>query len=43
MSEPADFSQLDDPAFLDERARLRDRLEHVPENESRPRQARAAV
>ena len=32
MSEPADFTQLDDPAFLDERARLRDRLEHVPEN-----------
>jgi hypothetical protein len=32
MSEPADFSQLDDPAFLDERARLRDRLEHVPKN-----------
>jgi hypothetical protein len=32
MSEPADFSQLDDPAFLDERARLRDRLEHVPQN-----------
>jgi hypothetical protein len=32
MSEPADFSELDDPAFLDERARLRERLEHVPEN-----------
>ena len=32
MSEPADFTQLDAPAFLDERARLRDRLEHVPEN-----------
>ena len=31
--EPADFfSQLDDPAFLAERARLRSRLEHVPEN-----------
>jgi hypothetical protein len=32
MSEPADFSQLDDPAFLVERARLREQLEHVPEN-----------
>lgn len=32
MSEPAYFTQLDDPAFLDQRARLRDRLEHVPEN-----------
>jgi hypothetical protein len=31
--EPADFfHQLDDPAFLAERARLRSRLEHVPEN-----------
>jgi hypothetical protein len=31
--EPADFFyQLDDPAFLAERARLRSRLEHVPEN-----------
>jgi hypothetical protein len=31
--EPGDFFyQLDDPAFLAERARLRSRLEHVPEN-----------
>jgi hypothetical protein len=31
--EPADFFyQLDDPAFLAERARVRSRLEHVPEN-----------
>ena len=30
--EPADFTRLDDPAFLAERARLRDRLEHVPDN-----------
>src|ERR1700683_2669073 len=30
--EPADFFyQLDDPAFLAERARLRSRLEHLPE------------
>ena len=37
--EPADFfHQLDDPAFLAERARLRSRLEHVPENSvGRPR------
>lgn len=27
-----DFSYLDDPAFLDERARVRSLLEHVPEN-----------
>jgi hypothetical protein len=37
--EPGDFFyQLDDPAFLAERARLRSRLEHVPENAiGRPR------
>jgi hypothetical protein len=37
--EPVDFFyQLDDPAFLAERARLRSRLEHVPENAvGRPR------
>jgi hypothetical protein len=36
--EPADFNQLDDPAFLAERARLRHRLAHVPENAAgRPR------
>jgi hypothetical protein len=32
MSKPADFSQLDDPAFLEERARLREQLEHVPQS-----------
>jgi hypothetical protein len=32
MSEAADFRQLDDPAFLAERARLRGLLEHVPTN-----------
>jgi hypothetical protein len=32
MSEPADFRQLDDPAFLAERARVRGLLEHVPTN-----------
>jgi hypothetical protein len=31
-NEPSDFTQLDDPAFLDERARLRGLLEHEPEN-----------
>src|SRR6201996_3129436 len=37
--EPSDFFyQLDDPAFLAERARVRSRLEHVPENSvGRPR------
>ena len=30
--EPSDYTQLDDPAFLDERARVRERLEHEPEN-----------
>jgi hypothetical protein len=29
---PPDFTKLDDPAFLAERARLRARLEHVPDN-----------
>jgi hypothetical protein len=32
QSEREDFSHLDDPAFLAERARLRERLAHVPEN-----------
>jgi hypothetical protein len=32
MSERADFSELDDPTFLDQRARLRERLEHVSQN-----------
>jgi hypothetical protein len=31
-SDSGDFRHLDDPTFLDERARLRERLEHVPEN-----------
>jgi len=29
---PSDFAHLDDPAFLDERARVRGLLEHEPEN-----------
>jgi hypothetical protein len=28
----ADFTRLDDPSFLDERARVRGLLEHEPEN-----------
>jgi hypothetical protein len=31
-SEPDDFTKLDDPAFLAERARIRGLLEHRPEN-----------
>jgi len=34
MTEPASFTHLDDLAFLDERARLRGRLERMPENAS---------
>jgi hypothetical protein len=34
MTELASFTHLDDPAFLDERARLRRRLERMPENDS---------
>jgi hypothetical protein len=34
MTKPASFTHLDDPAFLDERARLRGRLERMPENAS---------
>jgi hypothetical protein len=30
--EPADFTRLDDPAFLAERARVRGQLEQVPDN-----------
>jgi hypothetical protein len=32
LHEPSDYTHLDDPAFLDERARIRERLEHEPEN-----------
>ena len=32
MSEPTDFTHLDDRAFLDERARLHRRLEQAAEN-----------
>jgi hypothetical protein len=30
--EPPDYTRLDDPAFLDERARVRERLEHEPQD-----------
>jgi hypothetical protein len=32
MSEPTDFTHLDDPAFLNKRACLRGRLQQLPEN-----------
>jgi hypothetical protein len=32
LDESSDPTQLDDTAFLDERARVRGRLEHEPEN-----------
>ena len=31
-SQPGDFTQLDDPAFLAERARVRQLLGHQPDN-----------
>lgn len=34
MSDPDDLSQLDDLAFLAERRRVRDELEHAPENQA---------
>jgi hypothetical protein len=36
MSESDDFSQLGDPEFLAERRRVREELEHTPENELSP-------
>ncbi len=37
MSDSNDeFSELDDVAFLDERRRVREALEHVPEHEQDP-------
>jgi hypothetical protein len=38
MSEVGEFSQLDDPAFLAERRRVREELEGVPEHEQDPEQ-----
>jgi len=34
MSEPTDFTHLDDPTFLDQRSRLHRWLQHLPENAS---------
>jgi hypothetical protein len=34
MSKPSDFTHLDDPAFLDERARLHGRLVRMPDDAS---------
>jgi hypothetical protein len=31
-----EFAQLDDPAFLAERSRVREELEHAPEQEASP-------
>ena len=36
MTSDEDFSQLDDPAFIDERRRVREALEHAPEHEVSP-------
>ena len=36
MSDRDDFSHLDDLAFLAERRRVRDELEHTPENQASP-------
>jgi len=33
MSDSDDFTKLDDPQFLAERRRVREALEHVPENQ----------
>ena len=32
IDEPSEFTHLDDPAFLDERARVRGLLEYAPQN-----------
>jgi hypothetical protein len=36
MSDSDDFSRLDDPEFLAERRRVREELEHTPENQLSP-------
>jgi hypothetical protein len=36
MTSDEDFTQLDDPAFLAERARVREELEHTPDHELTP-------
>jgi hypothetical protein len=36
MSDSDDFTQLDDPAFLTERRRVRDELEHTPQHAVSP-------
>jgi hypothetical protein len=36
MGESDEFSQLDDPEFLDERKRVREELEHTPEQDVSP-------
>jgi hypothetical protein len=34
MSDSDDFTRLDDPAFIAERKRVREELEHEPENQA---------
>ncbi len=36
MDDQGEFGTLDDPEFLDERRRVREALEHVPEREQDP-------
>lgn len=36
MTSDEDFTQLDDPAFLAERRRVREELEHAPAQEASP-------
>jgi hypothetical protein len=36
MTSDDDFTQLDDPAFLAERTRVREQLEHTPDNAVSP-------
>lgn len=36
MSDTDEFSELDDPAFLAERRRVREELEHLPEHDVSP-------
>jgi hypothetical protein len=36
MDDQGEFSTLGDPEFLDERRRVREALEHVPEREQDP-------
>jgi hypothetical protein len=39
MNDSDDFTQLDDPTFLAERRRVREELEHTPQNAVSPQAA----